>query len=121
MFDWSDYENLARSLKGGNEAAKRSAISRLYYSVYHRALLQLEQTTDFVHSPNKPAHQQVWDRYVKEGRTFRSVGNKGRRLREFRDTADYSANIPNLDQLLEESFDLADSILYWLDKIQPTQ
>jgi hypothetical protein len=53
MFDWIDYEKLARSLQNGDEAAKRSAISRLYYSVYHRAICKLNQTTDFTYSDHK--------------------------------------------------------------------
>lgn len=76
MFDWYDYEKLARSLQNGDEAAKRSAISRLYYSVYHRAMWKLDQTTDFAYSDNKPAHQQVWDGFVREGKTFRSSDSK---------------------------------------------
>jgi uncharacterized protein (UPF0332 family) len=119
MFDWSDYEKLARSLQNGDEAAKRSAISRLYYSVYHRAMWKLDQTTDFAYSDNKPAHQQVWDRFVREGKTFRFIGFKGRELRDNRETADYANEIDDLDRLLDASFKLADGILHWLDRIQP--
>ncbi len=121
MFDWSDYEKLARSLRNGDEAAKRSAISRLYYSIYHRALLKLEETTGFIHSANKPAHQQVWDRYIAAGKTFKTIGNKGKHLRDNRDKADYVAELPNLAGLVNESFDLADTILHWLEKIHPSQ
>jgi uncharacterized protein (UPF0332 family) len=121
MFDWSDYEKLARSLRNGDEAAKRSAISRLYYSIYHRALLKLEETTDFIHSANKPAHQQVWDRYIAEGKTFKTIGNKGKHLRDNRDKADYVAELSDLAGLVSESFDLADTVLHWLDKIHPPQ
>jgi uncharacterized protein (UPF0332 family) len=119
MFDWSDYEKLAASLKTGNEAAQRSAISRLYYSIYHRALAKLEQTTDFVYSANKPAHQQVWDSFIRAGKTFRLIGFKGKELRDYRETADYANEIADLDRLLEASFKLAEGILYWLDRIQP--
>jgi uncharacterized protein (UPF0332 family) len=117
MFDWSDYEKLAKSLRNGDEAAKRSAISRLYYSVYHRAILKLEQVTDFTYSANKPAHHQVWGKYVREGKTLRVIGGKGKRLREFRERADYTPEIEHLDGLVTGAFDHADAILHWLDKI----
>lgn len=121
IFDWGEYEELARGLRSGDEAAKRSAISRLYYSIYHRALLKLGQVTDFTYSADKPSHQQVWDRYVREGKTFGVIGRKGRELRQYREKADYAAEIADLDPMLVRSFDLADAILHWLDKIQPSQ
>ncbi|MGH9844554.1 MAG: hypothetical protein ACREEM_38015 [Blastocatellia bacterium] len=121
MFDWSDYEKLARSLRNGDEAAKRSAISRLYYSIYHRALQKLEEVTDFAYSADKPAHQQVWDRYANEGRTLTAIGRKGKELRGYREKADYASAITSLDRLLNDSFDVAEAILHWLDKIQPPQ
>lgn len=118
-FDWADYERLAQQLRHGDEAAQRTAISRLYYSVYHRALLNLEQTSGFVYSPNKPSHQQVWDAYLKQGGTFRAIGNKGKRLRVNRELADYAAEIKHLEEIVEEAFLLADRILHWLKQIQP--
>jgi uncharacterized protein (UPF0332 family) len=120
MFDWCNYEKLAKSLRNGDEAAKRTAISRLYYSVYHQAIQKLEQTTDFTYSRNKPAHQQVWERYVREGRTFGAIGFKGRRLRGYREDAGYTVEISDLDELVERSFEIGEAILHWLDRIQPT-
>lgn len=119
MFDWGDYEKLAKSLKNGDEAAKRTAISRLYYSIYHRALIKLEQTTDFIHSENKPAHQQVWERYSREGRTLSIIGRSGKVLRDYRDKADYDAEIDDLDRTLEGAQKLTETILYWLNQVQP--
>jgi uncharacterized protein (UPF0332 family) len=121
MFDWSEYEKLARSLENGDEAAKRSSVSRLYYSIYHQAIAKLEEATDFTHSANKPAHQQVWERFIAEGKSFKAIGNKGRHLRDNRSRADYDPEIGNLDAMVSESFSLANAILYWLDKIQPAQ
>ena len=38
MFDWNDFKTLAEELRQRNdEAAQRTAISRVYYAVYHRA------------------------------------------------------------------------------------
>ncbi len=118
MFDWRDYEKLARELRNGDEAAQRTAISRLYYSAYHRALHQLEQSGGFIYSPNKPSHQQVWDAYLKQGGTFRALGMQGKRLRDNRAQADYASLIPRLDDVVTESFRLAESLLHWLDQLQ---
>jgi len=43
-FDWNTYKDLAEELRLRNdEASKRSAISRLYYSVYWKARNLLEK------------------------------------------------------------------------------
>lgn len=117
MFDWRDYEKLACELRNGNEAAQRSAISRLYYSAYHRALHQLEQASGFTYSQNKPSHQQVWDAYLRQGGTFRAIGLQGKRLRDNREQADYAQVIPRLDDVVIESFRLGESLLHWLAQL----
>lgn len=118
-FDWSDYETLASSLREGDEASQRTAISRLYYSVLHRARLKLENTdSNFIFSEDKPSHQQVWDTYLKKGRTFNSVGVKGKQLKRNREMADYYSEIKRLDDVVEGSFQTAKSILVYLNQIQ---
>ena len=43
MFDWNDFKTLAEELRQRNdEAAQRTAISRVYYAVYWRARNFLE-------------------------------------------------------------------------------
>jgi len=42
---------------------------------------------------------------------------KGKRLREFRERADYTPEIDDLDDMVTGAFDHADAILHWLDKI----
>jgi hypothetical protein len=118
-FDWNDYETLASSLRTGDEASQRTAISRLYYSVLHRARLKLEATDPaFIFSEDRPSHQQVWDAYLKKGRTFNSIGNKGKQLKKNREMADYFSEIRRLDDVVEESFQTAKSILLYLNQIQ---
>jgi hypothetical protein len=117
-FDWRDYETLASSLRKGDEASQRSAISRLYYSVLHRARLKLEATDPaFIFSEDRPSHQQVWDTYLKKGRTFNSIGNKGKQLKRNRELADYYSEIKRLDDVVEESFQTAKSILMYINQI----
>ena len=118
-FDWGDYETLAESLRNGDEASQRSAISRLYYSVLHRARIKLESTdSNFIFSEDKPSHQQVWDTYLRKGRTFNSIGNKGKQLKKNREMADYKSEIKRLDDVVEESFQTAKTILAYLNQIQ---
>ena len=118
-FDWGEYERLAKDLRNnGDEASQRTAISRLYYSIYHQALHALEKNdSTFLYSKDKPAHQQVWDAYLKS-RTLSSIGNKGKQLRYNREKADYHPQIIKLDQVLEESFQTAKTILAYLNQIQ---
>ncbi len=47
------------------------------------------------------------------------IGRSGKVLRDYRDRADYDAEVNDLDRLLEGSLKLNDTILYWLSQIQP--
>ncbi len=119
VFDWGDYETLARSLRNGDEASQRSAISRLYYSVLHRARIKLESTDrNFIFNKNEQSHRQIWDAYLSKGITSKSIGNKGKQLKRNREMADYEYEIKRLDDVVEESFQTAKSILVYLNQIQ---
>lgn len=118
-FDWNKYEELADKLKQEiDEASKRTAISRLYYAIYHRAKIFLEENTTYSSSRNKPAHQQVWQTFVNIGGTHRSIGQNLKRLLENRISADYFDEITRIDDVLETSFRLAHNISTWLQQIE---
>lgn len=118
-FDWDKYKELAEELRlKDDEAAKRSAISRLYYSIYHKAKNFLEDTSgNFIFSENKPAHQQVWNEFIKTGGTDRNIGSNGKRLLDLRVDADYK-EIYKIDDELETSFRIANNILTYLQQIE---
>ena len=119
MFDWNDFKILAEELRGQeNEAAKRTAISRVYYAVYWRARNFLEYE-GFIIRQYEGSHIQIWNQYKqKSGQTNKAVGRFGSELHRFRVQADYIAEIKDVGQLTEDSFQLADKILNYLQQIE---
>lgn len=116
-FDWNDFCKVAEDLRNGSEAAKRTAIGRLYYAVYHRARIHLE-SEDFLFRQFESSHRQIWDEYKDRGRTFAAVGHAGDRLRANRVKADYINEIENIDVLLVRSFELAENAFSYLTQVQ---
>jgi len=63
IFDWDKYRELAKDLwKSETEAARRTAISRVYYTVYHRAKIYLENE-GFQFRQFESSHRQIWDEF----------------------------------------------------------
>lgn len=118
-FDWSTYKNLAEDLRtNGDEASKRSAISRVYYAVFHHAKHYLIDVENYNYSENKEPHAQVWNEFISKGKTFRAIGENGRRLRNTRNDADYRDEIVKLDDVVETSFRTANNVLTYLQQVQ---
>jgi hypothetical protein len=95
-FNWDEYSRLAGELAARNdEACVRSAISRLYYSVYWRARKQLEKEGHAEELRNSlRSHDIVWQYfYVDELPSGISVGRTGQRLKKLRIDADYNDGI----------------------------
>ena len=117
-FDWNDYYTLAEDLRTSTyESCRRSAISRVYYSVYCQArnrLVELGVEIPVIYS----AHRWVWNYYKRtNGRTSSGIGDNGDRLHFNRKRADYNDDIDKLDDVVAESFRFADKVLYYLDQI----
>jgi uncharacterized protein (UPF0332 family) len=120
MFDWNEYLVLAERLARDqpNEAMLRSAISRAYYAVYHRAS-QYIRSKSLVLPSQRLDHKIVW-RTIKSGSDLRrqDVGNRGDALKQKRVKADYygvfQGDLPRStqDALLEaqELLDLIDKL-----------
>lgn len=120
-FDWSDYQMLAEELRQrSDEAAQRSAISRIYYAVYWRARTFLE-SEGFVFRQYDSSHRQIWDEFKHRGRTFNAIGRNGDLLRANRVQADYFAQINNFNKLVEQSFELTDKVNSYFEQIEKKQ
>ncbi len=120
-FDWNGFHILAENL--GNqedEASKRTAISRIYYAVYHQAKILLEED-GFIFRQTESSHLQVWEEYRYKGRTHRAIGISGKVLRDNQVKADYIKEIADIEQLTEDSFQIAEKISAYLKQIQNTQ
>lgn len=110
MFDWWEYLALAQRLEAaGDEASRRSAISRAYYSVLCAARNSLVNSqSGFVVNPGRSLHAQVWDAYERRGDLAgRQIAQWGRRLKHHRARADYHDNMPGLLKTVQDSMHTA--------------
>lgn len=117
-FVWSEFQKLAEELRQRDEeAAKRTAVSRIYYAVYHKARIYLEKE-GFVLRSGETAHKQIWDEFKFKGRTFKAIFQSGSQLHQKRIEADYFAEITDLDDLIDEAFDQAEKIQFYFQQIE---
>jgi len=116
VFDWNDFATLAEELsRRDNEASLRTAISRIYYSTYHKAKDYLVEEGVPL-STSDSSHKVVWNGYKNFGRSCRSVGINGDRLFDNRKKADYDKEVEDNKKLLNESFMIAEKILVYLEQ-----
>ena len=118
-FDWNDYYLLAERLKQGDEeASRRSAISRAYYSVYRQARNYL--VICGVNIPETGSvHKFVWNHYRSAGgKTFSAIGINGDRLHRNRTRADYDNEVESLNESVGESFRYATNVLFYLKQLR---
>lgn len=120
-FDWNKFRELAEELRQrDDEAAQRTAISRIYYAVYWRAR-NLLQDEGFVFRHYDSSHRQIWEAYNNKGLTYRAISVSGSKLHQSRVQADYFAEIKNVKTLVQESFKLAENISNYLQQIEKKQ
>jgi len=117
-FDWNTYKDLAEELRlRDDEASKRSAISRLYYSVYWKARILIEKENPSFNVPSDNSHATVWRKFLDKGITRRTIFNNGQRLKEYRQMADYESEIEKIEDTVEASFILAEQIIKTLNAL----
>ncbi|HKG27369.1 MAG TPA: HEPN domain-containing protein [Thermomicrobiales bacterium] len=97
-FDWREFLAFAEEIVAGGsatEASHRSAVSRAYYAVFNlaRAHLVAEHRID---PTRHEAHDQVWVAFEAGSRAERRIGQGGRRLRYWRNWADYEDTYPHV-------------------------
>ena len=76
MFDWNDFKTLAEELREReDEAAKRTAISRIYYATYWQARNYLE-SEGFLLRIYEGSHTQIWNEFKrKSGHTAKALAD----------------------------------------------
>lgn len=118
IFDWNDFYALAEDLREREtEAARRTAISRVYYAIYWKARNLLEDD-GFIFRQNDSSHRQIWQEFKNRGRTFQAISVSGSKLHLYRVEADYYAEIEDFDELVEKSFNLAERLKTYLEQIE---
>jgi uncharacterized protein (UPF0332 family) len=93
-FDWYNFLELAEELaaREDDEASKRTAISRAYYSAFNVAL-QRAKLMAWPRPPKPPIHQWCWREYqAAADPASRELGNIGHRMKRKRTQADYEKN-----------------------------
>jgi hypothetical protein len=109
-FDWNNYLTLAEELatRPGDEAAKRTAISRAYYCVFNLAFARAELSAG-PYPLRWGYHSWCWTKYKSTPDTrCRQLGNVGDRMKRRRVQADYeSADISRLDHQVQLMLDEA--------------
>jgi hypothetical protein len=119
MFSWSDYKKLAELLgspRDGSllkEACYRSAISRLYYSVFHASKDFIEHAFGLVLYGDS-IHLQTIDHLNRNGKYL--AGSNLDRLRKNRRKSDYECNVVIDDKMLVASLSFADNVIKDLSK-----
>lgn len=120
-FDWNEYLVLARKLAtAGDEASKRSAISRAYYSIFNAAFARAELTAGRFPG-GETSHKWCWDRYDRTpDAACRALGIDGTRMKRWRVRADYKASdIPRLDEEVRRILAKAQQFRTSLDALNP--
>jgi hypothetical protein len=98
-FNWNDFFTLAEKLAAeADDAAKRTAVSRAYYSAFHDAMERAERNC----GPKQGAtsHDWCWNRYIYSGdNNCNGIGVAGNRLKAMRVHVDYnSMEIPRFEE-----------------------
>lgn len=118
-FDWQDYLTFAEEIKSRtDEASKRSAISRAYYCVFHKAKSYAISHLGYVYRPENPSHSGMWIKFKNNGKTLNAIFNYGKKLQDFRETADYHDEFHNIDNYLIQAFQSAETALNYLKKVE---
>jgi hypothetical protein len=102
-FTWIDYLQLAQTLAAnGDEASKRTAISRAYYFIFNLAYARAR--VNYGPKPQGPPgfHEWCWDKYA-QNPTCTAIAVAGKRLKRKRTWADYDdAAINRLDDVCNQ-------------------
>ncbi len=122
-FAWRDYYDLAVDLgKRSDEASKRTAISRAYYSVYGLAGSWVEKVFDksvrrLARDADIGTHDFVWNAIEgMNGGKHAALSQSGKRMKKARVHADYYPNYGKIDQELDLIILQADMALNEIEK-----
>lgn len=121
-FAWQQFHDVAaRLLDHGDEASLRSAVSRDYYAVFHRAQAVLS-TLDPHGSPARGvgSHEDVWSRLDTQLKGRQGMLTKhGRSLLVQRKKADYRHPITDWPNLARRVHEQARQALALADELEP--
>jgi hypothetical protein len=119
-FDWLQYFTLADELANRpDESARRSALSRAYYYVYHLALRRA-QSNGFTTSAGEATHKQLWRNFNGSPHPeCQKLAQIAGRLKEKRERADYNDDYRRLADDIPEMLADAQDFAARLDRLDP--
>ncbi|MGE5657858.1 MAG: HEPN domain-containing protein [Actinomycetota bacterium] len=117
-FDWLQYLHLAKELatqgmtEEHQEAKLRTAIHLAYYVAFNLAKSYLRDRPAIAIPKTSDVHSYVSDQFeLHPDPDQKSVGRKLKRLRKFRNQADYATFFPGLPNFTTASITLAEEII----------
>jgi len=118
-FDWQDYFSLAEGLRDMTApSAHRSAISRAYYAVFHKAeRIYARSHTVSVPGLGGQSHTDVWKWFERGNTSYKKVAQAGWRLKRYRERADYEDVFAGLTEQAALQVASAKDLLERLDRI----
>ncbi|MEB3179945.1 MAG: HEPN domain-containing protein [Nostocaceae cyanobacterium] len=123
-FDWSQYLNLAKELAGeqttpaNQEAKLRDAISRAYYAAFILARNHLRDKQANIIPTTGDAHGYVWQQFkLNPDSAHQLVADNLKRLRQYRNQADYVDRFPGLVGISRIALKLAEEIISTLNNL----
>jgi len=124
-FDWKKYLIIAQDWADlskehiNKEALLRSSVSRAYYAAFCKSrnyLRDIEKAQGL--GKSSKVHQSVIDRFEESASTAKNdIGAALRRLRSFRNNADYKDRFRDLEEVAQLSLSYAEEIIESLDKL----
>ncbi|QFS42769.1 HEPN domain-containing protein [Nostoc sphaeroides] len=123
-FDWSQYLNLAKELTdqpttpANQEAKLRDAISRSYYAAFILARNYLRDQEGISIPKISDAHRYVWEQFKLNPHPQRQlIANNLKRLRAYRNQADYVDKFPGLAGATIIALDLSEEVISILSNL----
>lgn len=123
-FDWSGYLNLAKKLaseantSAHQEAQLRVTIHLAYYSAFNLAKKHLHDKEGHSMPTTSDVHKYVREQFqLNPEPAHQSVAEKLKKLRLFRNQADYAAFFPGLSSFTTASIALAEEIISTLSSL----
>jgi uncharacterized protein (UPF0332 family) len=123
-FNWNQYFELAQALAGdgdanpSEEAKKRSAISRAYYSVLIQAREKASERSGENYPTDGGTHGWTIHKYKNDDSpNTKGIGAKIERLKELRERVDYDNQVQNLDKEVRGAIQQASLLLHKIQNL----
>ncbi|MCY7274762.1 MAG: HEPN domain-containing protein [Phormidesmis sp. CAN_BIN44] len=124
-FDWGQYLTLAEELSRKSttpanlEARQRTAISRAYYAAFVSARNYLRDYKKLPIPQTGEAHRDVAQQFRLNAETSnRTIADNLRRLRLYRNQADYTDKFPGLTATTEIVLELSEEVISILESLR---